>query len=405
VEQKLKAAGVAIGNFLWSPSGRHLYFVGKTQGVLNLWRITVEPQTLRWVAGPDPLTTSTSDNAEMSLSADGKKLTFATRLEPARVWSFPFDAVSGKVTGDGQPLTKEGVDAWWFDVTRDGRRLAFVNRQADKEEMPARRAAKSELWKKSLTDGEETLLMPADDSFHAALSWAPDGSRLSYSRSRPIKQGSTEAEQNIYLLPAGGGEEKMLLTPAAGPCCRGVSQWSADGQRLLGGLFNPATGKNDIVLYPLIAAPHAETAVRVIVSHPEINFFQTSFSPDERWIAIQGVKFAGLSTIYVQPTSGGALTQITEGRHWDDKPRWAPDGRTIYFVSDRSGFLNVWGIRFDPLKGKPVGESFQVTAFESPSRMVFPRVAPMGMAIAGGRLFITITEATGSVWILEDVDR
>jgi hypothetical protein len=108
--------------------------------------------------------------------------------------------------------------------------------------------------------------------------------------------------------------------------------------------------------------------------------------------------------IYVHPTSGGGLTQITEGRHWNDKPRWAPDGRTIYFVSDRSGFLNVWGIRFDPLKGKPVGESFQVTAFESPRRMVFPRVAPLEMAIAGGRLFINITEATGSVWILENVD-
>ncbi|MCI0523773.1 MAG: hypothetical protein L0Y75_00780, partial [Acidobacteria bacterium] len=75
------------------------------------------------------------------------------------------------------------------------------------------------------------------------------------------------------------------------------------------------------------------------------------------------------------------------------------------FVSDRSGFLNVWGMRFDPVKGEPVGESFQVTAFESPSRMIFPRVAPLEMALAGGRLFINITEASGSVWILENVDQ
>ena len=40
---------------------------------------------------------------------------------------------------------------------------------------------------------------------------------------------------------------------------------------------------------------------------------------------------------------------------WADKPRWSPDGRTIYFVSRRvTGFLNVWGIRFDQTKGEPV---------------------------------------------------
>jgi Tol biopolymer transport system component/DNA-binding winged helix-turn-helix (wHTH) protein len=404
VKQQLKAAAVTLQKFLWSPSGRRLYFEGITQGVKNLWRITVEPQTLRWVSGPERLTVSPGEDTDLSLSADGKKLAFATRLEPTRIWSFPFDAVSGTVTGDGQPLTREGVDAWWFDVTRDGRQLAFIVRQADKEELPTRRAAKSELWKKSLVDGKETLLLPADDAFRLNPLWSPDGSSLSYGRQRPVKPGSSEIERNRVLLSASGGEEHVLFTPTTGPCCRSVSQWSAKGQWLLGTLLNPATGKNEVVLFPLAAAPHAETAARVIASHPELNFFQIRFSPDERWIAIQGVKYGGLSTLYVIPASGGASTQITEGKFWDDKPRWAPDGRTIYFVSDRSGFLNVWGIRFDPAKGKPVGESFQVTAFESPSRMIFPRVAPLEMAIAGGRLFINITEASGSVWILENVD-
>ncbi|MGH9844074.1 MAG: winged helix-turn-helix domain-containing protein [Blastocatellia bacterium] len=406
VEQQLKAAAVTLQKFLWSLSGRHLYFEGITQGVKNLWRITVEPRTLRWVAGPERLTVSPGEDADLSLSADGKKLAFATHLDPTRIWSFPFDAASGQIKGDGQPLTKEGVDAWWFDVTRDGRQLVFIVRQADKEEPPTLHAAKSELWKKSLTDGKETLLMPADDSFRLSLVWSPDGSRLSYSRRRPVKPGSSEVEMNTFLLSVSGGEEQMLFTPiVTGPCCRGIGQWSADGQWLLGIMLNPTTGKNEVVLFSLAAAPRAETAARVIASHPELNFFQSRFSPDERWIAIQGVTFAGLSTIYIAPASGGELTQITEGRHWDDKPRWSPDGRTIYFVSDRGGFLNVWGIRFDPAKGKPVGESFQVTAFESPSRMIFPRVAPLGMAIAGGRLFINITEASGSIWALENVDR
>jgi hypothetical protein len=70
------------------------------------------------------------------------------------------------------------------------------------------------------------------------------------------------------------------------------------------------------------------------------------------------------------PAAGGPWTLISKGKPWDDKPNWSPDGKTIYFVSARSGFFNVWGIRFDSTKGKPVGEAFRVTAFENPSLMI-----------------------------------
>jgi WD40 repeat protein len=63
---------------------------------------------------------------------------------------------------------------------------------------------------------------------------------------------------------------------------------------------------------------------------------------------------------------------ILANRNWDDKPRWSPDGRTIYFLSGRGGFFNVWGIHFDPDAGEPVGQPFQVSKFESP-RLMVPR--------------------------------
>jgi len=142
-----------------------------------------------------------------------------------------------------------------------------------------------------------------------------------------------------------------------------------------------------------------------MAADPGLDFFQSRFSPDQRWIAIQAVKYGGLSTIYAMPASGGALKQVTDAKHWDDKPRWAPDGKTIYFVSDRGGFLNIWGIRFDSQQGGPVGKPFRVTAFESPSRMVFPKVALLSLAIAADRLFLNISEVSGNIWVLENVDR
>ena len=101
--------------------------------------------------------------------------------------------------------------------------------------------------------------------------------------------------------------------------------------------------------------------------------------------------------------SGGPWIRITDGKHWDDKPRWSPDGKTIYFVSGRHGFFNVWGIRFDAVKGKPVGDPFQVTSFENPSLMVPTNIPPVELSLTQEKLVLTIAEVSGSIWILDNV--
>jgi len=59
---------VSFSDFLWAPSGRALYFEGVSRGVRNLWKVEVEPHSLRWVAGPDRLTTGAGLDTDMVLS-------------------------------------------------------------------------------------------------------------------------------------------------------------------------------------------------------------------------------------------------------------------------------------------------------------------------------------------------
>src|SRR6266550_2027550 len=87
-------------------------------------------------------------------------------------------------------------------------------------------------------------------------------------------------------------------------------------------------------------------------------------------VAVANLLTIAESALYVVPAAGGAWTRITDGKHWDDKPRWSPDGKTIYFVSGRGGFFNVWGIHFDPAGGKPIGEPFQVSTFGGPGLII-----------------------------------
>lgn len=395
VEQRFNKAEVRFTDFRWSPDGRAIYFEGISGSVRNLWKVEVDAQSLRWTGGPERLTIGAGQDTDLTISPNGKRLAFTARAESIRLWSLPFDAAAGRVKQAGQPVTPEGIDAYYPDLAPDGQRLVFI----------AQRVGKEELWEKSLKDGREILRMTTDELASARPRWAPDGRSLAYDRSRPLHPGYTRKESAIFLLPDGRAESQPLTTP--GTTSDVIWDWSADGRWILGGSYSQNPARRFICLFPLAAAPRAETQMRVVASHPEYNLYQARYSPDGRWISFIAAKAfeAGVSTIYVIPAEGGEWKRVTESKYFDDKPRWSPDGRKIYFISNRTGFFNVWGIGFDSANGQPLGEPFRVTAFENPSQMILPDVLTMEMTLAADRLILPIMEVSGGIWILENVER
>jgi WD40-like Beta Propeller Repeat len=154
------------------------------------------------------------------------------------------------------------------------------------------------------------------------------------------------------------------------------------------------------------SAASAEPKIRIIASHPTHNLFEQRYS-DQHWISFMAVDSgdAGQATVYVMPASGGEWRAITDGHACDDKPHWAPDGRTIYFASDRGGLWNVWARRFDPTTGTPVGDPFRVTSFDSPRQTLATQLSRMQFAITANHLFLPLTETSGELWMLENIDR
>jgi dipeptidyl aminopeptidase/acylaminoacyl peptidase len=150
-----------------------------------------------------------------------------------------------------------------------------------------------------------------------------------------------------------------------------------------------------------------EAVSRRVTGDPAYNLYQAQFSPDGRWIVFEAVRNPPNpnieSALFVIPAAGGPRTRITDGTRWDDKPRWSPDGKTIYFLSGRSGFFNVWGIRFDATNGKPVGEPFRVTTIETPARMVPEQINTVELSVVQDRMTLTMEERSGSIWMLDNV--
>ncbi|MGH9779627.1 MAG: TolB family protein, partial [Candidatus Acidiferrales bacterium] len=89
------------------------------------------------------------------------------------------------------------------------------------------------------------------------------------------------------------------------------------------------------------------------VSDPQI-------SPDGKWVAYTVDRYdkaanTRSSAIWLASLASGENRQLTRTDKRDWRPRWSPDGKSIAFLSNRSGSWQVWTIRLDG------GEATQLT--------------------------------------------
>jgi len=372
--------------FSWAPSGRAIYFERTFRGVKNIWRMTVDPETLQPLA-VERLNLSPAFDEELALSPDGKKLAFTNENPQYRAWVFPFDASRGKVTGLGQPLTSTRIDAWMVDVTRDGKTLGIAGT----------RGGEGATWEMSVSNGQEEPIMPGDSYPRGMPVWSPDGKRAAYARS-DFSLGKCQ----LVVWSRENREEELVSADAINQ----PYDWSPDGKFVLVSKGSDTTHMAEIWEVPSDKA--ATSTARKLISDPNYHLFQPHYSRDGRWIAFEATRTLPRrwdSTLYVIPANGGPWIRITDAKQWDDKPRWSPDGKVIYYLSDHAGFFNVWGIRFNPETGKPQGEPFQVSSFETPAQRISRDVSSTEFALTENRLFLPVEQSSGSIWVLDNVDR
>ena len=374
---------VADTSFSWAPSGDAVYFERTFNGATNLWKMRVDPRTLR-ATGMERLTTGPGHNSGIAITADGKRIAFSGESRQIQIWVAPFDPRSGKLTGKGEVVTSPGIEALIPSLTPDGSGLAFSGS----------RGGSWQIWQGSTVSGEVTPITGDDVYTRAFPIWSPEGTRLAYARFK--KRGS---ENKIVVWSSLSREEHVIADGGD----YDIYGWSRDGRSLVVSKWDDKTKKAEVWLLSLASGLCTEK----IAASPDYDLFQGQFSPDGHWVAFEAVRDVSNgreSSIYVVPAHGGEWIPVTNGRQWDDKPRWAPDGRAIYFVSGRSGFYNVWGNHFDPVSGRVAGAPFRVTEFGNPALKVPTYIPDVGLSVAQGHLAVTVSQSSGGIWVLNNVD-
>ena len=384
-------ATLSPGRFVWAPSRRYIYFEARTGDTQNIWRVTVDPESGDWTAGPERLTTGAGEETNLTIAPDGAKLVFTTTSRRTKLWAFPIEPGRGRITGPPHAITDGSTGEVDFDARADGSKLAYR----------AERAGRFELWEHSVSDRRERLLLSSAVWRFTKPRWSPDGAQLAFSR-----YATWDHAAAVGIVNTDGRGERMVTEPEHVEMQ--ASDWSRDGHAILGACRFGPHEKYATCVVPLSAADRAGSRnVRVIASDPRRNLFNQRFSPDQRWITLlaHDLSYASTSAVYVIPTTGGAWRAITDGSWFDDKPRWSPDGQVLYFVSNRTGVANVWARRFDGSSGTSIGEPFAVTSFRSAQFVLTPRTVQMDIAVTATDLLLPMSESRSDLWMLDNADR
>lgn len=279
-------------------------------------------------------------------------------------------ANQGRVVGGPQRLTMDAADDFRPSVSSDGKKLVFGSS----------RSGNWDVWIRDMDTGKETALTATPwDETHAKIT--PDGSKVTY--------GVRETQKvSIYVVAASGGMAEKVCEDCGLPL-----DWSPDGQKILFYWGEP-------VRYTAIDP--ASRQRHDVIHHPKHTIHRALYSPDGKWLAFHIPMEPRRSVVFIAPLHDGVAAaekdwiSVTEGSGSDAHPWWSPDGNLLYFLSERDGFLCVWKQRLDPATKRPVGAASDFYHFHGARRSVN---ALFGGAMTRDRLFFSMVETTGNIWM------
>jgi eukaryotic-like serine/threonine-protein kinase len=203
---------------------------------------------------------------------------------------------------------------------------------------------------------------PADDDEPA---FSPDGERIAFRSSR---EGG-----GIFVMGRTGEAARRVTRAGFNPA------WSPDGTQI-------AFTTEDVQLTPLNWEGRSELRVVALSTGAERRLavddaVQASWSPHGHRIAyvvrVASPREMDIATI---PAGGGEPVSVTRDQATDWGPVWSPDGKYLYFASDRGGSMNLWRVPIDEVSGKKLGDPEAITT--PATFLAHPAVSGDGRQIA-----------------------
>jgi Tol biopolymer transport system component len=233
-------------------------------------------------------------------------------------------------------LTDQPGQELYPSLSPDGRSLVYASQASGNWDIYFQRV------------GGKTALNLTKDS-------AADDTQPAFSPDERIVFRSERDGGGLFVMGATGESATRLSDQGFHP------SWSPDGKEIAAstvGFANPESlsGRNS----QLIVVEVATGKTRVISAAQDVH--QPHWSPHGYRVAYWGRPGeAGQRDLWTVAPSGGAAVPVTNDAPTDWNPVWSPDGRSLFFSSNRGGSMNLWRVGVDEASGTVLGQPEPVT--------------------------------------------
>jgi Tol biopolymer transport system component len=367
----------------WLAEGNRIVFAATLADSTNLWTLSIDPSRWKVTGTPQRITFGAGVEISPSITRDrdsGQQLlAYANISSNTEVWSLAVDHRSAKASGELERLTGDRANDHSPFPSPDGLRVAFVSD----------RSGRWNVWLKELGGGRETALPAANVEAFAPV-FSHDGSRLVYQAGLEYRQ----PQLRLSVISRDGlpGVSQRLCDGCARP-----AGFSADGHRVL---YREREGeRGNVNAIDIASGKRMELVNGDAISHARL-------SPDGGWLLFTERPGGSGRQLWIAPLNHALPVPRSEWisasgseAAYAGQATWAPDGNLIYMVLERDTFRCIWAQRLDSKKHL-IGSQFAVKHFHgSLSMMAFTDASEIGLNATRERLFFSLVESSGSIWL------
>ncbi|HZI66906.1 MAG TPA: protein kinase [Thermoanaerobaculia bacterium] len=335
----------------WSADGRSLVYSGEREGLVSVWRLPVSGgkasgSAERVTVGPGADVAPTIDR--------GGRIAFATVGGAPDIWEWSLSSDTLR-----QVTSETGMESN-ARLAPDGKMLLFASD----------RGGSRAFWSLDFTNRTPTRITTGKEEGFGFARWSPDGRRILFQR-----------EGRMWIQPLGGLSAKDLGIPGQ------TASWSPDGSRIV---FSQGP---DFLRQEIYVMPAAGGEPKALTSWGRYSTWP-SWSPDGSQIVYQ-LERDGARHLWVVSSSGGESRQLTTGDSEESHPEWSPvDPDRILFLRDHA---RLYTLSVSTGRETPIDLS-RATGANFPSGSVvldYP-----SWSRDGSRIYFDVTRKTGDIYLL-----
>ncbi|MBU4253408.1 MAG: hypothetical protein KJ727_02270, partial [Acidobacteria bacterium] len=280
----------------------------------------------------------------------------------------------GIISSDLSKLTPDLKQKLSTSISRDGTKAAFTA-------FGGALAQRFELRIRDLTTGQETTVPTQTMSLSFSPQISPDGMAVGFrdrvaGKWRPFVYSLNEASSREV------GESGRILDFFSGNEFALIIDKPDELEKM-----NLRTGDRTPVL----------------TTNPD-TITGAGLSPDNEWIAYSTGEPDGQAAIWIAPlatasTSGEGKIFITRDDRYLSSPKWSPNGRYLYFLSEKSGACSLYAQNLDPKTKEPAGEARMIYfSPDSSFHLNFPK-GHGEIGVAEDKIIFKVSKMDGNIFV------